>query len=86
MYRSASIVRVNKCRRLRQAEHVARMEEGRSAFKILIDKSTGMRPVGRTRRRLEDNIRINLTQIGVDWVQDKDYWRALECDIDPPGP
>ena len=39
-----------KCRRLRWADHVARMEEGRSAFKILTDKSTGKRPLGRPRR------------------------------------
>ena len=40
--------------------HVARMEEGRSAFKILTRKPTGKRPLGRPRRRWEDNIRIDL--------------------------
>ena len=59
--------------------HVARMEEGRSAFKIL----TGKRPLGRPRRRWEDNIRMDLEEIGINagnWVnsaQDRNYWRVL---------
>ena len=47
---------VNKSRRLGCAEHVARMEEGRSAFKILTGKPTGKKPLERPRRRWEDNI------------------------------
>ena len=52
-------------------------EEGRSAFKILTGKSTGMRPLGRPRRRWEDNIRMGLEEMGinagnwVDSVQDR---------------
>ena len=59
------------------------MEEGRSAFKILLFKPAGKRPVGRSRRRWGDNIRMDLKEIGIDtrnWVdsgQDRDYWRAL---------
>jgi hypothetical protein len=59
------------------------MEEGRSAFKILTDKPTGKRPLGRHRHRWEDIIRMDLKEIGINtrnWVdlsQDKDYWRAL---------
>jgi hypothetical protein len=59
------------------------MEKGRSAFRILTGKSTGKRPLGRTRRRWEDNIRMDLKQIGintkncVDSIQDIDYWKAL---------
>ena len=49
--RSPNIVRVNKSRILRLAGHVARIEESRSAFKILTGKSTGKRPLGRPRRR-----------------------------------
>ena len=45
--------------------HGARMEEGRSAFKILTGKPTGKRPLGRARRRLEDNIRMDLEEIGI---------------------
>ena len=58
LYRSPNIVRVIKSRRLRWAGHLARMEEGKSSFKILTGKPTGKRPLGRPRRRWEDNIRI----------------------------
>ena len=60
LYRSPNIVRVNKCRSLRWAGHVIRMEKGRSAFKILTGKPSGKRPIGRPRRRWEDNIRMDL--------------------------
>ena len=58
LHHSANIVRVIKSRRLRWAGHVARMEEGRTAFKILKGKPTGKRPLGRPRRGWEDNIRM----------------------------
>ena len=64
--------------RLRWAGHVARMKEGRSAFKILAGKPTGERPLGRW-RRWEDNIRMDPEEIGINagiWVdsaQDKNY-------------
>ena len=83
LYRSPNIVRGIKARRVRWAGHVARMEEGRSAFKILTDKPTGKRLLGRPRRRWEDNIRMDLEEIGINarnWVdsaQDRNYWRAL---------
>ena len=70
-----------KSRRLRWAGHVARMEESRSAFKILTGKPTGKRPLGRPRRTWEDNIRMDLEEIGINagnWVDsahDRDYWR-----------
>ena len=63
------------------AGHVARMEEDRSAFKILTDKPTGKRHLERPRRRWEDNIRMDLEEIGintrslVDWAQGRDYLR-----------
>ena len=72
-----------KSRRLRWAEHVVRMEKGRSAFEILTSKPTGKRPLGRPRRRWEDNIRMDLQKIGInagnwfDSTQDTNYWRAL---------
>ena len=72
-----------KSRRLRWAGHVARMEEGRSDFNILKGKPTGKRPLGRPRSRWEDNIRMDLKEIGINagnWVdsaQDRNYWRAL---------
>jgi hypothetical protein len=79
-YRSPNIVRAINIRRLRWA---ARIEEGRSTFKMLRDTPAGKRPLGRPRRRWEDNIRMDLTEIGINtrnWVgsaQDRDYWRAL---------
>ena len=57
--------------------------EGRSAFKILTGKPSGKRPLGRPRRRWEDNIRMDLEEMGINtrnWVdsaQDRNYWRAL---------
>ena len=59
------LVRVIKSRRLRWARHVARMENGKSAFKILSGKPTGKRPLGRPRRRWEDNVIMDLEQIGI---------------------
>ena len=59
------------------------MEEGKSAFKILTGKPTGKRPLGRPRRRWEDNIRMDLEEIGINagnWVdsaQERNYLRAL---------
>ena len=59
------------------------MEEGRSAFKMLTGKPTDKIPLGRPRRRWEDNIRMDLEGIGINtgnWVdsaQDRNYWRAL---------
>ena len=64
LYRSLNIVRVIKSRRLRWAGNVARMEEGRSAFKVLTGKPTGRRPLGRPRRRWEGNIKTDLEEIG----------------------
>ena len=78
-YRSPNIVRVITSRRLRWAGHVARMEEGRTVFKILTGTPTGKRPLGRPRRRCEANIGMNLKEIGINtrnWVdlaQDRDY-------------
>ena len=83
MYRSRNIVRVIKSRRLRWTGHVAKMEEGRSAFKILTGKPAGKRPLRRPWRRWEDNIRMDLEEIGINasnWVdsaQNRNYWRAL---------
>jgi hypothetical protein len=82
LYSSPSIVRVIKARRMRWAGHVARMGV-RGVYNILVGRPEGMRPLGRPRRRWEDNIKVNLGEIGfgdVDWIhlaQDRDRWRAL---------
>ena len=68
------------------------MKEDRSAIKILTGKPTGKRSLGRPRRRWEDNIRMDLVEIGINagnWVdsaQDRNYWRTLcECGIEATG-
>jgi hypothetical protein len=77
------IVRVIKARRMRWARHVARMGEVRGAYNILVGRPERRRPLGRPRCRWEDNIMMDLREIGfrdVDWIhwaQDKDRWQAL---------
>jgi hypothetical protein len=64
-------IRVIKSRRMEWAEHVAWMEEMRNAYKILVEKPEGKRPLGRSRSRWEDNIRMNVRETGwegVDWI------------------
>jgi len=83
LYSSPSIVRVIKSKRMRWAEHVARMGEGRGVCRGLVGKPEGKRPLGRHRRRWEDNIKMDLQEVrcgGMDWIelaQDRDRWRAL---------
>ena len=62
---------------------MARMEEGRGVHKVLVGEPEGKRPLGRPRRRWEDNIKMYLQEVGRDcgdWMelpQDRDRWRAL---------
>ena len=63
MYCSPNTVKVIKSRRLRWAEHVAKMEECKSAFKIITGTPTGKRPLERLSCRWEDNIRMDLIEI-----------------------
>ena len=80
---SPNIVRVIKSRRMRWAGHVARMGEEKWAYRVLVGKPEGKRPLGRPRRRWVDNIRMDLQEVGcgyVDWIglaQDRDRWRTL---------
>jgi len=68
---------------VRLVGHLARMGGLRTGYNILVEKPEGKRPLGRPRFRWEDNIRIDLREIGwygVDWMhltQDRDQWRAL---------
>jgi hypothetical protein len=64
LYSSPNIIRMIKSRRMRWAEHVARMGEKRTAYRILVGKPEGKRPLGRPRGRWEDNIIIDLREIG----------------------
>ena len=76
-------MRVIKSRRMRWAGHVARMGEGRGVYRVLVGKPEGRRPLGRPRRRWEDNIRMDLRKVGcecVEWMelaQDRDRCCAL---------
>ena len=62
---------------------MARMEEGRGVHKVLVGRPEGKRPLGRPRRRWEDNIKTNLRERGrgfgdrMELAQDRDRWRAL---------
>jgi hypothetical protein len=80
LYWSPNIIRVITSRRMRWAEHVARMGERRGVYRVLGGKPKGRRPLGRTRRRWEDNIKVGLQEVkwgGLYWVtlvQDRDRW------------
>jgi len=82
-YSLPNIVRVVKSRRIRWAGHVARMGDGRGVHRVLVGKSEGKGPMGRPRRRWEDNIKMDLQEVGGacgDWmelVQERERWRAL---------
>ena len=62
---------------------MARMGEGRGVHRVLVGKPEGNRPLGRPRRRWEDNIRMDLQEVGrgcgelMELAQDRDRWRAL---------
>jgi hypothetical protein len=66
LYSSPNIVRVIQSRRMRWAGHVARMGEGRGVYSVLVGRPEGKRPLGRPRRRWENNITIDLREIGID--------------------
>jgi hypothetical protein len=83
LYSSPNIVRVIKSRRMRWAGHVARMENGRGIYRLSVGRNKGKGPLRRPRHRWEDNIKIDLREIGIDganWIrlaQDRVQWRAF---------
>jgi hypothetical protein len=83
LYSSPSIIRIIKSRRMSWAGHVVRMGEERNAYRLLVGKPDGKRPLGRPRRRWVDNIRLDLGEVrwgDVDWIglaKDRNRWRAL---------
>ena len=64
LYPLLSIVRVVKSRRMRWVGHVARMVEGRGVHRVLVGKPEGKEPLGRPRRRWEDNIKMDVQEVG----------------------
>ncbi|KAJ4442834.1 hypothetical protein ANN_04427 [Periplaneta americana] len=82
LYSSPDIIGNVKSRSLRWAGHVARTGESRNAYIVLVGRPEGKRTLGRPRRRWEDNINMDLTEVGCDdkdWInlaQDRDQWRA----------
>jgi hypothetical protein len=83
LYSLPNIVRVVKSRRMRWAGHVARMGEIRGVHRVLVGKPERKRPLGKPRCRWENNIKIDLQEVGGrrgNWkelAQDTDRWRAL---------
>ena len=83
LYSLPNIVRVVKSRRMRWAGHVARMGQERGVYRVLVGKPEGKRPLGRPRRRWEDNIKMDLQEVEgacgdwMDLAQDRERWRAL---------
>jgi transcription termination factor 2 len=83
LYSSPNIVRVIKSRRMRWAGHVARMEEGRDVYRVLVGRLEGKRPMERPRRRWENNIKMDLRETGIDgmkWIRlayDRVQWRTF---------
>jgi hypothetical protein len=84
LYSPPTIIWVTKSRRMRWAGHVARMGEGRGAYRIFVGRPEGRRPLGRPRCRWEDNIKMDFQEVGwgggMDWIdmaQDRDRWWAL---------
>ena len=72
LYSLPNIVRVIKSRRMRLARQVASMVERRGVYGVLLKKSEGKRPLGRPRLRWEDNIKMDLQEVGcggVDWIE-----------------
>jgi hypothetical protein len=80
---SSNIVRVIKSRRMRCAKHVARMGKGRGVYRVLVGRPEGKKPLGRPRRRWEDNIKMDLKEIGIygaNWIRlarDRVQWRTF---------
>ena len=75
--------RSDECYKMRWVGHVARMGERRGVYRVLVGKHEGKRPLGRPRRRWEDNIKMDLQEVGcggMDWIdlaQDRYRWRAV---------
>ena len=93
LHPSSNVTRMIKSRRMKWARHVARMGEKRGIYRVLVGEPEGKRPLERSRIRWEDNIKLDLKEIGcvgMDWIElaeDRDRWRAfLNKVMDLRGP
>jgi hypothetical protein len=83
LHSSPNIVRVIKSRGMRWEGHLARMGEGRGVYRVLVGRAERKNPLGRPKRRWEDNIKMDLTETGIDWAdwirlsRDRVQWRAF---------
>jgi hypothetical protein len=82
LHSSPNIIRLIKSRIIRWAGHVACIGEKRGAYRVLVGRSEGRRPLVRPSRKWEDNIKIDLQELGwdrhwIDLAQDRDRWRAV---------
>jgi hypothetical protein len=84
LYSSLSIIRMMKSKRMRYMGHLTRIGEKRNAYRLLVGKPEGKKPLGRPRHRWVDNIEMDLGEVGwgdVDWIglaQDRNRWRDNE--------
>jgi hypothetical protein len=82
LYSSQNVIRMSKSRMMRWVGHIACMEK-RNSYRVLVGKPEGKRPLGRPRHGWEDNIKMNLREVGLgsmDWInlaQDREQWQAL---------
>jgi hypothetical protein len=87
LYSLPSIVLVVKSRRMRWVGHVARMGKDKAVHRVLVGKPEEKRPLGRPRRRWEDNIKMDLQEVGwgrgnsLELAQNRDSWRVLVCTV-----
>jgi hypothetical protein len=78
LYSSPNIIRVIKSRRLKWAGHVARMGDTRGAYRVLVGKPEGRKPLGRPMRRWEDNIKIDLRELNGGGTRTGSIWLRIE--------
>jgi hypothetical protein len=83
LYSSSNVIRIIKSRKMKWAGNVARIREKKNSYKIFVRKPERNRPIGRPRRRWQDNIKMDLREIGwggMDWIdlaQDMEQWKTL---------